>query len=95
MSNLCPIRNFPHAAEVCQSFLPAGFLPAKAPSPLRCAGAVQDVGGFAERGANPDVSSYPAIAESGIEWLILNGLQFLELPKRRFQYTFRQSLNKS
>jgi hypothetical protein len=38
---------------------------------------------------------YPGIAESGIEWLILNGLQLLDLPKRRFQYTIRQSLNNS
>jgi hypothetical protein len=28
--------------------------------------------------------------KSRIEWLILNGLQLLDLPKRRFQYTIRQ-----
>jgi len=33
---------------------------------------------------------YPANAESGVGRLILNALQLWDLPKRRFQYNFRQ-----
>jgi hypothetical protein len=38
---------------------------------------------------------YPAIAESKIGTLIMNGLQLWNLPKRRFQYTIWQTLNHS
>ena len=37
----------------------------------------------------------PAVVESGTELLIMNGLQLLDLPQRRFQFTIRQSLNNS